>query len=137
MITKIFRPWLPTIPDPEFILALFSERAPRALQMHVVEHVAHWLSKTVCVDDWTELFRVHPEFGTEMALANVRRQSQENPLPHPSHQDRFAERHGLNLAAWVEKAGEGDASDAESQVEELLIAEPSESSTRPLADGAD
>ncbi|EXJ87748.1 hypothetical protein A1O1_04674 [Capronia coronata CBS 617.96] len=85
-----------TLPSRDFLYSLFSEEAPVAIQMHVVEHAAYWLLKSTNKEEWAGLFTSHDRFGTEMALAMIRSQAKGLAFRHPEDVANFSGRYGFN-----------------------------------------
>ena len=118
-LTKLFDQYDATVPSREFVYSLFTEDAPLAMQMHVIEHVAYWLPKSQNKEDWAQLFSIHERFGMEMALAMVRSQSKASEFIHPAKQDRFAEKHGFNVPELQAQARSADKEPAKGAVKLL------------------
>ncbi len=118
-LADVFDSRTPKIPSRDFVYSLFNEDSPFAMEMYVVEHVAYWLPKTRNKDEWAELFPIHERFGLEMALAMVRSQSRGTAFKHPYDQDRFAEKHDLDLLGLKKEARCADAPASEGAKKEL------------------
>lgn len=86
-----------TLPSRGFLHSLFSEEAPSAIQMHVVEHAAYWLLKSSNKEERARLFTSHDRFGTEMALAMIRSQARMLTCSHPEDVVDFIGTYGFNL----------------------------------------
>lgn len=108
-LCTIFHQDAPTIPSPDFIQALFDTPGPRALQMHVVDHVTYWLNHTPKKEQWVSLIQNNDRFGSEVAQAMIRSNTVGMyNFSHPTKVPDFFQKHGLTMERPVPEAKEGD-----------------------------
>ncbi|KAI1616703.1 hypothetical protein EDD36DRAFT_143579 [Exophiala viscosa] len=107
-ITSIFNSLLPTIPSVDCIQASFQQDGLKIIQEHLIGHVVYWMPKSEQPDIWVGLFSVHPDFTLGVASNVVAAAVREIDYTHPSDEEGFAAKQGLNVA---ELAGEARIAD--------------------------
>lgn len=115
-LCAIFHHDAPTIPSPDFVSALFETPGPRALQLHVVDHVTYWLNHTPKKDQWVGLIQTNDRFGSEVAQAMIRSNTVGMyNFSHPSKIPDFFHKHGITMKRPAPGAKKGDEGDNQGQ----------------------
>jgi hypothetical protein len=105
-LRNIFTHHQATLPSREFLHSLYSEEAPPAIRVYIVEHVAYWLPMSPNQEQLAQLTTAHHKFDAEMAVALVR--SRSTLLPHPYTVAMFDGSRGLDLEVLQKEARAAD-----------------------------